>query len=177
MRRGGTKGDSGDRGFKPKPILNLISPESSHTWPCICPENYEPISRQSRGAGSAGCFNERAPSLPQGLSGCLCCLTSLGEGGVPSASCTCGTRGQGSSNGRMLAESHLAPWQLGQVENSLAAGRGAQVPAVRGRGQASVAQVGRWGEWAEPYLEGAPVSSSHRPLPCPLSKHQSPHLS
>ena len=41
------KGDPGDRGFKPKPILGLISPESSHTWPCICPENYEPISRQS----------------------------------------------------------------------------------------------------------------------------------
>lgn len=35
---------------------------------------------------------------------------------------------------------------------------------------------GERGEWAEPYLEGTLVSSSHTPLPCPLSKHQSPCL-
>lgn len=49
--------------------------------------------------------------------------------------------------------------------------RGAQVPAVRGQGQASVVQGGEMDEWAEPHLEGVPVSSPG------LRVHRNPVLS
>lgn len=47
-REGLDKGGPWGQTLQPKPILGLISPESSHTCPCICPENYEWISRLSQ---------------------------------------------------------------------------------------------------------------------------------
>lgn len=86
-----------------------------------------------------------SPLPTLGGSGCLCCLTSLGGGIVPNASCTCGTGGQKPSDDGTLAEGHPAAAVGPDWELTGSWQRGAQVPAVRGHGQASVAQAGRCG--------------------------------
>lgn len=173
--RGGTKGDPGDKGFKLKPILGLISPESSHTWPCICPENYKPISRQSQGAGGmAALMSEPLPTPSPSLAAFAAWLVWVAEGPLNtetcrSASCTYGTQGQRPSDGRTLVEGH-------QYYGSWAKSRAHWQPAQRCPGasserRASVVQVRRGGSWVEHHLEGTPVSSpvlrTHTD-PCPV---------
>lgn len=127
--RGRTKGDPGDRGFKPKPILGLISPESSHTWPCICPENYEPISRQSRGAGGLAAVKREPPPHP-GPSPAAFAAPPVCVAEGPLAPETClqgllhvGDGGQGPWDARTLVEVHETTWHSGRLRTHRGAGR------------------------------------------------------